>query len=251
MQSKKVSSLVVAIMGAVPVLALPTAAQAELSGNIGVVSKYIFRGIGNENSGAAVQGGLDYSHEGGLYAGWWASSLDYTYDKDEDDDYSTNAVENNFYVGYGGEAGGLSYDIGLLQYYYLSVDDSDLTELNLSVGYGPFSLSASYLLNDGWWGNSGDIYWTAGYETVLPYDFTFGATLGYSTYDDDDAGNSKRGWTETTKDSNFRHLDLTLSHPIGETGADMSVTYIVAGKDREDTEYDDTIVLAISYAFDI
>lgn len=51
--------------------------------------------------------------------------------------------------------------------------------------------------------------------------------------------------------SNFRHLNLTLSHPIGSTGADMSVTYIIAGKDREDTEYDDTMVFGISYAFDI
>lgn len=154
-------------------------------------------------------------------------------------------------AGFEGEAAGFAYGIGVLQYYYLSVDDSNLTELQLSLGYGPFAIGANYLLNDGWWGNSGDIYWTASYETALPYDFTFGALLGYSTYDDDDAGNDKRGWNATTKDSNFRHLDLTLSRPIGDTGAAMSLSYIIAGKDREDTEYDDTMVLGVSYAFDI
>lgn len=251
MHSRKFSSLMVAVTLAMPASVLPMAAQAELSGNIGVVSKYIFRGIGNENSGAAVQGGLDYAHGNGFYAGWWASSLDYTYDKDAGEDYTTNAVENNFYAGFSGEAAGFSYGVGVLQYYFLSVDDSDLTELQLSIGYGPFTLQADYLLNDGWWGNSGDIYWSASYETALPYDFTFGAVLGYSTYDDDDAGNDKRGWNATTKDSNFRHLDLTLSRPIGDTGAAMSISYIIAGKDREDTEYDDTMVLGISYAFDI
>jgi uncharacterized protein (TIGR02001 family) len=252
MHTKYLSRMVLAATLAAPAMAMvPMSAHAELSGNIGVVSKYILRGIGNENSGAALQGGIDYSHESGFYAGWWGSSLDYTYDASGNDPYTTNGFENDFYAGFSGEASGLSYNIGLIQYYYVNVDDSDLTELVLGVGYGPFSLQAQYLLTDGVWGNSGDIYWTANYETALPYDFTFGASLGYYTYDDDDAGNDERGWGETTKSSNFRHLNLTLSHPIGDTGADMSVTYIIAGKDREDNDYDNTMVFGISYAFDI
>lgn len=251
MQTRKLAKLAVAATLAVPAFALPMAAQAEVTGNIGVVSKYILRGIGNENSGAALQGGFDYSHSSGFYAGWWGSSLDYIYDKDGDEEgYSTTGFENDFYAGFAGEAAGFSYNIGVIQYYYLNIDDSNLTELVLGAGYGPFSLQAQYLLNDGVWGNSGDIYWTASYETALPYDFNLGLTLGYYTYDDDDAGNDKAGFT-TLETSNFRHFNVTLSRPIGSTGADMSVTYIVAGKDREDVDYDNTMVFGISYAFDI
>lgn len=182
MQTKYLSRMVLAASLAAPAMAMvPMSAQAEVSGNIGIVSKYILRGIGNENSGAALQGGFDYSHDSGFYAGWWGSSLDYTYDASGTDPYTTNGFENDFYAGFGGEAGGLSYKIGLIQYLYLNVDDSDLTELLLGVGYGPFSLQAQYLLTDGVWGNSGDIYWTAGYSTSLPYDFTFGATASATT----------------------------------------------------------------------
>lgn len=255
MRTKKLSQLAIAVSLAVPAMAMSMSAQAELSGNIGVVSKYMLRGIVNENSGAAIQGGIDYSHESGFYAGWWGSSLDYTYDASGTDPYTTNGFENDFYAGFSGEAAGFSYTVGLIQYYYMSIDDSDLTELLLNAGYGPFSLQAQYLLTDGWWGNAGDIYWTANYETALPYDFSFGASLGYYTYNDDD--NSKlcnpdpSGCGITTTTSAFRHLNLTLSHPIGSTGADMSVTYILAGDDRGENEYDDTVVFGISYGFDI
>jgi uncharacterized protein (TIGR02001 family) len=250
MQIKKLGRLAIAASLAMPVLAVPLSAQAELSGNIEVVSKYILRGIFEENSGAALQGGIDWAHESGFYLGWWGSSLSYTYEKPGQDPYTTAGFENDFYGGFAGEFGDFSYDIGLIQYYYLNVDDSDLTELLLGIGYGPVSATVQYLLTDGWWGNAGDAYWTLNYEAEVPYGFIFGATLGYYTYDDDDAGNSKADFT-TVKSSNFRHLNLSLSHPIGDTGADVSATYIFAGKDREDTEYDDTIVFAISYAFDI
>ncbi len=49
----------------------PLAAQAETtaSGNIGVHSMYLLRGIGMENDNTAVQGGFDYTHDSGFYAG--------------------------------------------------------------------------------------------------------------------------------------------------------------------------------------
>ena len=51
------------------------AAFAGFTGNIGVTSKYLFRGI-EQGGGAAVQGGIDYGHdETGLYAGTWVSNI--------------------------------------------------------------------------------------------------------------------------------------------------------------------------------
>ncbi|MBU2477486.1 MAG: TorF family putative porin, partial [Gammaproteobacteria bacterium] len=164
----------------------PIAAQAETtaSGNIGVHSMYLLRGIGRENDNTAVQGGFDYSHDSGFYLGYWGSNLGYSYDKNVGTDPGGNGFENDFYGGYAGAAGDLSYKLGLIQYYYLNVDDSDLTEFLANVGYAGFTLQAQYLLNDGWWGNAGDIYWTLGYSMDLPSNFTLGASLGYYTYND-------------------------------------------------------------------
>ena len=55
------------------------AAEHTVSGNISVLSSYNLRGITNtpENKGATLQGGLDYNHASGFYAGWWGSTLDY------------------------------------------------------------------------------------------------------------------------------------------------------------------------------
>lgn len=243
-----------------------TAIASTATGNIGVVSKYVLRGItgkcdpyqaGNtciaqENQGAALQGGLDYSHDSGFYAGYWASSLDYS-------DSAGTGTENDLYAGFaGGDSNAFNYKVGLIQYYYTDVDDSNLTEALGMVGYGPISFQAQYLLNDGAWGNAGDVYWTLNGAQEIGSGFKLGASLGYFTYNDDEH------WTDATKttcevgrlcgtksDGDFRHFNVSLSHPIANTGATMSLTYILAGKDRFKNDYKDTLVLGVNYGFDL
>ena len=63
---------------AVAAVALPTAAQAELSANLALTSKYKFRGQDQSDPGdsvlPAVQGGFDWEGAG-FYAGNWNSSI--------------------------------------------------------------------------------------------------------------------------------------------------------------------------------
>ena len=247
--TKRFTSLTGAAALAISAMATPLTAQAEneFTGNIGIYSKYLLRGIFEENDGAAVQGGLDYAWSNGWYIGYWGSSLSYQYST-SGTDYTGTGFENDFYGGYAGSAGDFEYNIGLIQYVYLQVDDSDLTELLLAAGYKGWTLQAQYLLNDGWWGNSGDIYWTLAGGFSLPKDFGLDLKLGYYTYDDSDS--DKLGAT-TTSTSGFRHFDISLTHPVGNTGADMAITYTFAGEDREGTDYDDTIVMSIAWGFDI
>lgn len=230
---------------AFPALAASHSAEAALSGNIGVFSKYIFRGSTNaaENNGTAVQGGLDYSHDSGFYAGYWASNLDYA----DATDPAATGFENDFYAGFSGEMDGFAYDVGVLQYYYMSIEDADALEVYGSLGYGPVSVGLVYSVDDVVWENGGDMYWTFGYETGLPNDFTFSATAGYFMYEDA-AGDFLPA---STSDSGLKHVDLSLSHPVGDTGADMSITYVVGGEDRNEVDQEDTVVLGLSYGFDI
>ncbi len=251
--NKKLTSVALATTLALSGLAMPTASNAELSGNIGVHSKYLLRGIFEENSGTAVQGGFDWSGDSGFYLGYWGSNLGYSYDASGTDPYTSTGFENDFYGGFAGEAGGIGYDIGLIQYYYISVDDSDLTELTAKVSMGDGYVGMQYLLTDGWWGNSGDIYWKAGYAFGLPSDFGLAFDLGYYTYSDDDneklTGSVACTACVTTSTSGFRHLNITLSHPVATTGADMYLQYTVAGEDRTAFDYDDTIVMGMTYGF--
>lgn len=105
-------------------LGLPTApvfAQAtpsySLSGNLGITSNYIFRGITQTGGKPAVQGGFDFSHESGLYAGTWLSNISWLEDFGA---YSHSSLEWDFYAGFKRNIGDSDfyYDLSTIYYYY-------------------------------------------------------------------------------------------------------------------------------------
>lgn len=242
-------------IGAVLALGVLTPAHAEIAGNLYVVSKYVLRGITSnaENDGAAVQGGVDYSHASGLYAGYWGSNLDYG------NSTSATGFENDIYGGYKFSAGKAAINLGAIYYLYTEVDDSNAAELVASVGFGPVTFGLKYLTDDVVWGNKGDTYWTVDYSTALPKDYNFATTLGYYTYDDSDPGKPGTIATgTTTNDSGFRHLNLTLSHPLGKTvdatgkagaASHVAITYVVGGEDRAGVKQKDAVVLSLGTTF--
>ena len=63
-----------------------------LSFNLGLYSNYMFRGVALSD-GPALQGGIDYAHSSGLYAGTWFSNID------KDNAYG-NKTEIDLYGGY-------------------------------------------------------------------------------------------------------------------------------------------------------
>lgn len=88
-----------------------------LTGNIGVYSQYIFRGLTQTNGDPALQGGFDYSHASGFYLGTWMSNVSWL--RDFGGYTGGGSLEMDFYGGYKGTFGGdFGFDIGLLQYYY-------------------------------------------------------------------------------------------------------------------------------------
>ncbi len=251
MKSLKLNLTAAAVAATVAVggsFAAPETAQAEVSYNVGIHSKYLLRGIFEENTNTAIQGGVDWAHKDGWYAGWWFSNLSYSYEAPADTKTDTNGFENDFYGGYAGTFGkGFGWDVGLIQYIYINVDDSDLLEATGTITFpGDFYVGAQYLLTDGWWGNSGDIYWKAGWSTTVGSDIGLALDYGYYTYDDSD--NSELG-SATTSTSGFRHFNVTASKPIGKTGAEAYIQYTFAGEDRTGTEYNDSMVAGVTYGF--
>jgi len=103
-----------------------TAAAADpappytLTGNFGIFSQYIFRGLTQTNTNPAAQGGFDFTHSSGLYAGTWLSNISWLTDSSAVTGYSSAPLEWDIYGGYRGTFGAsdFGYDVGLLQYYY-------------------------------------------------------------------------------------------------------------------------------------
>lgn len=100
----------------------PVAAQAEADGtasttapltaNIGLVSSYRFRGLDQTFGHPAVQGGFDYTHPSGFYAGNWNSNVS------SGAGYPEGSLEMDFYGGYKTTLGDFGVDVGGLYYYY-------------------------------------------------------------------------------------------------------------------------------------
>lgn len=99
-------------------------ALAELSGNAAIASNYIWRGVTQTTDQSAGQGGIDYGHESGLYAGTWVSNVNFG---NSDDGY-----EMDVYAGFAGEAGDLGYDIGVISYQYPITPEFNFTEIYVS-----------------------------------------------------------------------------------------------------------------------
>jgi uncharacterized protein (TIGR02001 family) len=111
--------LAAAVAGAFASPVAVTSAQAQaasphtLTGNINFVSDYRFRSISQTYRGPALQGGFDYSHSSGLYAGTWASNV-------SGNQYTNgNGLEWDFYGGWKKELfKDFTVDLGLLYYWY-------------------------------------------------------------------------------------------------------------------------------------
>ena len=96
------------------------AAAPELTANIGLVSEYVFRGIRQTWGNPAIQGGVDYAHASGFYAGAWMSNTSANL-------YANANVEIDLYGGYRGAVGDFSYDVGLLQFIFPKANYDKIT----------------------------------------------------------------------------------------------------------------------------
>ncbi len=199
---KKQTLLAAALVGA---LAAPAIASAEepvspytFTGNIGVASQYIFRGLSQTNREPAVQGGFDFSHESGFYVGNWNSNINWLTDSKA---YSSSSIEMDFYGGFRNKFNVLnsdfSYDVGLLYYAYPGNINRDFLggqccasantlEAYFSLGWEWITFKNSFSITENTFGvrsSAGTWYGdlTAAYP-IADYGVTLIAHVGYQYY---------------------------------------------------------------------
>lgn len=171
------------------------APEHTLTANAGLFSSYRFRGIDQTNGHLALQGGFDYSHASGLYAGNWNSNVS------SGAGYPQGNLESDFYAGYKTAFGDFGLDVGALYYYYSGSKRSGLTP----VGYNG-TLGGTVDNKELYVGGSWKFLSLKYYHAVADY---FGAKgvngdgVGGSTY------NGKG-----TKGTNY--LDLSANFDLGD-----------------------------------
>lgn len=247
------SLLVISSMSALADENPTSPAAGELSGSFAVVNKYIYRG-GVENDDVALQAGLEYAHKSGLTVGYWGSTLDY--DPSDDSADKDHGFEHDFYVAYGQDINqDWSYKVQGTAYYYqdggtvygLNGDKRKTTAFDVlgQLAYKDLTLGAAVMLADASFANAGDVYLNAAYRYPLPQNFMLNTSVGASIY------NSSRDDSiiETKNDVAFNEARIGMSKEIPNTGATASVDYVVGGKDRFDTDFDDQVVFGLNFNF--
>ena len=162
------------------------AMAAELTGNVGVVSDYVFRGETQNDDMAAIQGGLDYTLDSGFHVGTWISSLN-----GGTQNAGGGGYEMDLYGGYAFTVKNVGMEVGYYTYNYPQGDTNgaatankyDFGEYYVSASYGMFSAKYSY--SPDYLGHSSQAGITDGkkaayyLEAAVTYPTSSGVSLGF------------------------------------------------------------------------
>lgn len=200
-----------------------TAAFAGATGNAGAYSSYMFRGV-DQVGAAAVQGGVDLSTAGGLYAGTWVSTL------------AGGNYETDLYAGWTG--GG--FDIGYIFYGYRDSTRANMSEVYAGFSGGGFSVKGYFSPEYGATEESA-IYATASYAIALSSSLSLTPQVGLSTGD---------GIELALGGAEDSYLDYSLTLAKSLDGG-YSFSFGVVGNSEEDLLGKEQVVVGLKKSFDL
>lgn len=227
------------------------AAMAGVTGNVGAVSNYLFRGVEQSvTSDPAVQGGVDYAHASGLYVGTWISNTEFI-------GYNGALVsyETDVYAGYTFKVGGLGLDAGLLYYYYR--DDTALNTLEAYLGatLGPVTgkvyYTPDYFGIDDFTDDSEGLYVTFSAALPLSDTLTFTPQVGMTSGDGPDVFFDANGAFAGDPDGEYVDYSLTLTKALD---AGMAFSLAVVGTTLDNATFgkdDQKVVIGLKKTFDL
>ena len=173
---------------------LTSTAHAEVTANVALTSDYVWRGISQNQEDPALQGGFDYAHDSGFYAGVWGSNVN----------FGGASTELDLYAGWSTELeNGVGFDVGIIEYTYHGSSvaaGNDFTEYYAGASYAGFGFIYSF----------GDEFGDQ-YELNYGYDLEgFSLAAAYGNYDVADDGND------------YDYYSVGVSGEAGGLGLDLS-----------------------------
>ncbi len=179
----------------------------ELTGNLGLSSNYMWRGQSLSGDQAAIQGGIDWQMDNGVYLGTWLSNV-------------TGGYEQDLYGGYGFRTDEVVWDVGYILYTYPVQDNLDFGELYANVTWRMLNGGIALTLNADDDANnpadSGDLFFYVG-GTWNVNGLDLGATFG--NYSRGRSGFDNYSYIELFLRKNefaFRFAKNTLDGPEGD-----------------------------------
>lgn len=258
MKTKLLNSLMLAALVVPGVVLAEEASPHTVSANVGFTTDYIFRGISQTSHNPAVQGGIDYSHASGLYAGAWGSNVSWIADSGA---VATGSVtmELDTYFGFrNGFAEDFTYDVGFIRYNYLGnytpaagFAKADTDEVYGAIGYKWLTAKYSYGLGKFLTipGAAGTSYFEVNASVpVADTGITFAAHVGKQTYKGTAAATNAAGSLTYTDyklgvSKDFGGYVVGLSYT--DTNASAAYTYAAFGGDWAKG----TAALSVTHAF--
>jgi uncharacterized protein (TIGR02001 family) len=164
-------------------------AESPLTANVGVGSNYMWRGMTQTDDASAVSGGIDYAHSSGFYAGTWVSNVTWT---------GIDGYEQDFYAGYGFDAGPVGLDVGYIKYMYpVGTGADDFSELYVNATFNVLKAGLALTTDKESGTLEDDTYIYVGADFEIKKDLTLGLT--YGDYDFEAAG------------ADYSHYQVSLS----------------------------------------
>ncbi|MCQ8820538.1 TorF family putative porin [Pseudoalteromonas agarivorans] len=223
---------------ALPFALLSTTVSANWSTTITAASDYTFNGVTQTDSDPAIQASLDYAFDSGVYAGAWASNVDFGDDTDfELDAYLGKYVQLTDKV---------SADYGIAYYTY----QGNNSDANYAEAYTKFGYASEYGQTELNFWYSWDYFGTGAGHVISMIAHTFEIAPNHAIRASFDISNSLDGekwaWDVNQKKS-YKHYRLAYQTSYEGFGIE------IAAEDTSlDYDYaDERIVLAISRTFDL
>lgn len=201
------------------VLSFSAVAQAELTANVGVTSNYVFRGETQTDDDPAIQGGVDFAHEAGLYLGAWASNVDFP-------GANADGLEVDLYFGFKFDLGNdAAIDVGYIAYEYTDNNLNDAEEVYF--GFKLKELSITYF--DGDVDNSTNDYNYIDVKYSIDLQNEVKLNLHYGHKDNEGARNVDDASIGISRDFNGFEGSLTVT-TIDGTGNDDDKIFLTLTK---------------------
>jgi len=185
------------------------ASAAEISGNVGATTDYIWRGNTQASGDASLSGGIDVDFGNGFAAGTWVGSLGAS---DSDD----ANYEQDLYGSYSTEIGGFPLEVGYIAYMYPGAADSTLDFADFYVSTSVMGIGLSYYMlasaEDDAVDDEEGTYVSVDYDYDLGDDWTLSLHYGMESF-------------ETAEDDE----DTSFSLSKGD------MTFTVSGDEGDDT----------------
>src|SRR6266496_4459783 len=214
----------------------PPAPDYTLTGNFGIYSQYIFRGLTQTDTKPAFQGGFDFAHKSGIYLGTWGSNISWLHDAGVCNHGCS--LEWDLY-------GGWKYafnddwgmDVGILYYYYpgsyvSGATKPDTTEVYLAGNWKWVSLKYSYSVDHTFGVPDNAWYLDLSANYPITDTWTLNAHVGRQEYSGstNDVSNSFFNYTDWKLGATYAINGWSVGAYYTDTNA-HSAAYTLAGKD--------------------